>query len=124
MSQGHIQRRGRASWRIKYDITTDGGPRRTRYVTLKGTRRDAQAELTRLLHAEHTGMGTDPSAITVAEHLNAWLDGAHGLSGKTVERYRQLASQQIIPPPREYAPAKAAAGPHRDLASNAAKGWR
>jgi integrase len=33
----------------------------------------------------------------VAEYLRSWLDGAHGLSGKTVERYRQLAEQQIIP---------------------------
>jgi integrase len=30
-------------------------------------------------------------------HLRAWLGGPHGLAAKTVERYAQLAEQQIIP---------------------------
>ena len=35
--------------------------------------------------------------LTVAEHIRIWLNGAHGISPKTSERYRQLAEQQIIP---------------------------
>jgi integrase len=35
--------------------------------------------------------------VTVAEYLRAWFGGNHGLSPKTVERYRELADGQIIP---------------------------
>jgi site-specific recombinase XerD len=33
----------------------------------------------------------------VASYLNQWLDGAHDVSPKTRERYRELAMHQIIP---------------------------
>jgi integrase len=35
--------------------------------------------------------------MTVKECIATWLDRAHGLAPKTVERYRQLAEQQIYP---------------------------
>jgi integrase len=83
---------------MKFDLETDGsGQRQTRYVTVKGKRQDAQRELTRLLGAAHDGSLVEANRVTVADYLRGWLDGAHGLAGKTVERYRQLAEQQIIP---------------------------
>jgi hypothetical protein len=39
----------------------------------------------------------EPSKTTVAEYVRKWFDGSHGLSAKTVERYRELAELQIIP---------------------------
>jgi integrase len=76
-------------------------------VTIKGTRQDAQKELTRLLAQRDTGTLLEPSKFTVEEYLRAWLDapvviGKVGkerreVSPKTVERYRQLADQQIYP---------------------------
>jgi integrase len=53
--------------------------------------------LIRLLAELDAGIAVDPSKITVAEYLRGWLDGAETLAGKTRERYRQLAEQQIIP---------------------------
>ena len=58
---------------------------------------EAQKELTRLLAAADRGTLPDPSSSTLAEYLRAWLDGALGLSPKTLERYRELAERQIIP---------------------------
>ena len=97
--RGNITRRGRSSWRLKFNSGTDAitGKRQTRYVTVRGKRRDAEQELARLLNEAHTGTFIEPSKMTVAEHIRVWLDGAHGLSPKTAERYRQLAEQQIIP---------------------------
>ena len=97
--RGNITRRGKSSWRLKFDDGTDpvSGRRRTRYVTVRGKRQDAQRELARLLNEVHNGTFLEPTKITIAEQLHAWLDGAHGLSPKTVERYHQLAEQQIIP---------------------------
>jgi integrase len=97
---GNITRRGDRSWRLKYecgDRDTATGRRRTRYVTVRGTKRDAQRELTRLLAEVENGTAVDPSKLTVAEWLRGWFDDAPELSPKTLERYRQLAEQQIIP---------------------------
>lgn len=98
MSRGNITRRGKSSWRLKFDLFRHAdGRRETRYVTVKGKRQDAQKELTRLLAQADTGMLPEPSRMTVKECIAAWLDGAHGLAPKTAERYRQLAEQQIYP---------------------------
>lgn len=97
-TRGHIQRRGKNSWRIKYDAGTEPltGRRRTRYITVRGNRADAERELTKALRAIDDGTAIEPSKVTVAEHIRAWLDAAE-VSPKTLERYRQLAEQQIIP---------------------------
>jgi integrase len=96
--RGNITRRGKASWRLKFDVGNDAaGNRKTRYVTVKGRRQDAQRELTRLLAAADAGTLPEPSKVTIAVYLRAWLDGTHGLSPKTAERYRELVKQQIIP---------------------------
>lgn len=97
---GNITRRGKASWRLKFeggerDPAT--GARRTRYVTVRGTKKEAQAELVRRLAAVDSGTAVDPSTVTIAEYLRGWLDTDVDLSPKTLERYRQLAEQQIIP---------------------------
>jgi integrase len=98
MSRGNITRRGKNSWRIKFDVGTNAsGKRLTRYVTVKGKRQDAQRELTKRLGALDAGTLPEPSRTTIAEHVRGWLDGGHGLSPKTAERYRELAEQQIIP---------------------------
>src|SRR5215813_8048560 len=98
MSRGNITKRGKNSWRIKFDVGTDAsGKRLTRYVTVKGKRQDAQRELTRLLREADAGTLPEPSNMTVAEYLRGWLDGPNDLAPKTAERYRELAENQIIP---------------------------
>ncbi len=97
---GNITRRGAHSWRLKYEAGAPDpitGKRRTRFVTVRGTKKEAQRELIRLLGAVANGTAVDPSTLTIAEHVRAWLAGDNGLSPKTIERYRQLAEQQIIP---------------------------
>jgi integrase len=97
---GNITRRGAHSWRLKYEgaerdpIT---GKRRTRYATVRGTKREAQAELIRLLAEVDAGTSVDPSKVTVADYLRGWLDGNHGLTPKSAERYRQVIEYQIVP---------------------------
>jgi integrase len=96
---GNITRRGEHSWRLKYEGVVDPvtGKRATRYVTVRGTKKDAQRELIRLLAELQNGTAVDPSTVTIAEHVRSWLAGDNGLSPKTVERYRELAERQIIP---------------------------
>jgi hypothetical protein len=55
--QGHIRQRGPQSWELKFDLGHDpaSGKRLSRYVTFKGTKREAQAELNRLLSRKAEG---------------------------------------------------------------------
>ena len=97
---GHIRRRGERSWELKFDVGTDvGGKRQIRYHSFKGTKREAQAELTKLLASSNNGTYVDPDKSTVAEFLTRWERdwAAINLSAKTVERYQQLISHQIVP---------------------------
>jgi integrase len=96
---GNITRRGAHSWRLKYEAgePDSTGKRCTRFVTVRGTKKDAQRELIRLLGAVENGTAVDPSTLTIADHVRTWLAGDNGLSPKTVERYRELAERQIIP---------------------------
>jgi integrase len=99
-TSGNITRRGKNSWRLKFESGERDpvtGKRRTRFLTVRGSRKEAQAELIRQLAAVDNGTAVDPSRITVAAYIRTWLDGADALSGKTRERYRQLAEQQIFP---------------------------
>jgi hypothetical protein len=70
---------------------------KTRYITVKGKRQDADRELTKLLAEADDGTLVEPSKIAVKEHIKAWPDGGHQLAPKTVERYRELAENQIYP---------------------------
>jgi integrase len=98
---GSIQRRGERSWRLKFDLGRNPttGKRSIQYVTVRGTKKQAQAELTRLLAARDTGTLVTPSKATLAEYLRSWISTVETLSiaPKTAERYRQLIQNQIIP---------------------------
>jgi integrase len=98
MSRGHIVRRGKASWRVKYDLPNAvPGKRETRYLTIRGKRQDAERELARLMAAAHDGTLVEPSRVTVANYLYSWLGGLHGLAGKTRQEYCRLITQLVIP---------------------------
>lgn len=54
--QGHIRQCGKQSWQLKFDLGRDAnGKRITRLVTFRGTKREAQAELNRLLNRRNEG---------------------------------------------------------------------
>jgi integrase len=97
--RGHIRKRGR-NWEIKYEVERTGGKRKTAYKSFKGTRREAQDELARLLVQVADGGHVNPSKVTVAEYLRTRLErwrtmGA--VSAKPAERYQQLVRNQIEP---------------------------
>ena len=95
--RGSIRKRGEGSWAVQLELERINGRRHRRFITVKGTYREAQKELTRLLRAADDGTLPDPTRMTVGEYLLAWLDTTHAQSPKTLERYRELAQRQIIP---------------------------
>jgi integrase len=94
-----LYRRGRHSFELKFDAGTDPITRKrvTRYASFKGTRRDAEIELARLVAAFSKGEYVDPSKITVAEFLDRWeRDWASvNVSPKTLERYSEILRKHI-----------------------------
>jgi integrase len=101
--KGNITQRGERSFRLKFDIGRDPatGKRQTRLVTFRGTKREAQKELARLISQVLDGCFIEPQKITVAAYMRQWIDNAEvlGLRPKTAERYRQLIEGQIVPHP-------------------------
>src|SRR6266404_1111572 len=99
--RGNITRRGKSSWRLKFDAGRDAaGKRLIRYVTFRGTKRQAEAKLTELLAAVGKGNYVEPTKITIAEHVRARVEqweAAGDISARTAERYRELTENQIVP---------------------------
>ena len=99
--RGSITRRGKHSWRLKFDTERDPvtGKRTTRLITHRGTRKQAEAELARLLTAHDAGTLVEPSKTTLAVYLRKWIETAATLhlTPKSAERYRGLVQHQILP---------------------------
>lgn len=98
--KGHIRRRGKSSWSIVLDLGRGcDGKRLQKWHTVRGSKRDAERELARLVHELETGAYVEPTKMTVAELLQRWLaDYARAnVSGKTYERYAEIIRNSLIP---------------------------
>jgi len=99
--QGHIRQRGKQSWELKFDLGRDPatGQRISRHVTFRGTKREAQAELNRLLNRRNEGTYVDPTKMSVAEYLEHWLtvDIERRVARKTAVRHRGIVQHNIVP---------------------------
>jgi integrase len=96
--KGSLQKRGRESWRLRYDLGSDGGgTRQRRAITLKGTRKQAEAEASRILARVASGDHVDPSSETVAAFTERWLDdwADANVSNRTWTRYAQLLRNHV-----------------------------
>ncbi len=100
--KGNLTRRGRNSWRLKFESDRDPatGERITKYITLRGTKAQAQAEAAKIIASAVTGAFVDPSRETVAAFVRARVDqweAAGNITARTAQRYRQLVENQIAP---------------------------
>lgn len=97
--KGHIRKRGKGSWSIVLDIGRDTtGKRRQKWHSVKGTKRDAEQEMARLISEIYTGGYVEPSRLTVADYMRKWLqDAAARVAPKTLERYQGIMEGHVIP---------------------------
>jgi integrase len=97
--KGCIYPRGERKWALVIDLPrgTDG-KRKQKWHTITGTKKDAERELTRLLHELNTGGYVEPSKLTVGKHLEQWLkDIQPTVTPKTLQTYRGHVRAQIVP---------------------------
>jgi integrase len=98
--KGHIQQRGKNSWRLKFDAGRDEktGQRKTQFVTFRGSKRQAQIKLAELIASVAQSKYVEPNKVTVAEwartRVNYW-EAAGDIIARTAVRYRQLVENQI-----------------------------
>jgi hypothetical protein len=93
--RGSIRKRGADSWEIQIELERIGGKRRRRFVSIKGSYKDAQRKLNELLSSADAGTLPDSSNWTVDKYLCQYLDSATHISPKTRESYRELTERQI-----------------------------
>ena len=90
---GHIRERSPGSWELRYSFGRDPatGKRRIGTTTIRGTRREAEKELRRLLRTLDLNEHVEPGRMTVREWLTDWLDAIRQeVSPKTHERYEEI----------------------------------
>src|SRR6266404_5705841 len=97
---GHVRDRSPGSYELRYSLGTDPGTgkRKIATATVRGSRKNAEKELRRLLRSLDTGEHVDPTRITVREWLSAWLAAVRDeVSPKTHERYSQIVKHTLTP---------------------------
>jgi integrase len=97
--RGTIKQEDGGTWGFVVDIAPLGAPRRQ--VRRRGfrTKREAQAELTKLLHGLGEGTFVAPDRLTVAEYMESWLAGLQvaGKRATTISSYRERLKLHVLP---------------------------
>jgi integrase len=99
--RGHIKKRSPTSWTVVLDAGRDplSGKRRQLTRSLRGTKREAEALLVKLLREQDLGLSVPSGRTTVAEFLERWLNDyvAGGTAPKTSRTYEDIVRRHLIP---------------------------
>ena len=96
--KGHVRKRGERSWELKFDLGRNRltRKRKTAYHSFRGTKREAQAELARLMTESNSGNRVAPSKQTLSEYLEGWLASIQpSVSPRTHEWHEYLIDNHI-----------------------------
>jgi integrase len=98
---GTISQRSDGRFQIRYNLGIDPatGKRRRLSVTIKGTYKEAEKELRRLLKSIDDNQHLESTKITVNQFLKQWLESIRSqVSPRTHERYTEIVDHFLIPP--------------------------
>jgi integrase len=104
--RGSLKRRYAGSWSVIIDLGYEQDPatgkkrRRQKWITVRGTKKQAQDKLTDLLHDLNRDQWVEPSKLTLGEWLLDWLDKAIKPPAKrlgTYEAYSRIIEKHIRP---------------------------
>jgi integrase len=97
--RGHVRKRG-SVWCYVIDLPRPAsGGRRQRWFGGFATRKQAQTALSAALGEIGKGSYVEPSAMTVGDFLQRWLDDyvQHNCAAKTAERYAEIVQNHVLP---------------------------
>jgi len=99
--RGHVIKRYKGSYTIVLNMGVDPatGKRKQQWVSVKGTKKDAEKRLAELLHQIDTGTFMKPGKTTLAEYLERWLKDYvwPNLAPRTAEGYQYIIRIHLIP---------------------------
>lgn len=93
------------SYALIFDVNDETGKRKRKWVTFRGTRKAADAEMTKILRELDTNTYVDTSKITLAVWLPQWLELAKSdkrekpLRASTVSRYQNIIYVRLLKAP-------------------------
>ncbi len=97
--RGHLEPRGKGTWRAKVFVGFDKDKKRRMYLTrtIHGTKRHAEDVMRQLLF--EVGAGADASTEgTIFELVGKWLEiTSDSLSPTTLKEYKRLLDRHILP---------------------------
>lgn len=98
---GQIIKRGTDTWLVRVFLGRDPATGKRRYLneTVKGTKKEAQQRLTRILREQDTGTFVEPSKLTVNDYLDQWLETAARprLRANTYTGYEKMLRVYVRP---------------------------
>lgn len=99
--RGHIVKRYKGSYTIVLSLGRDPatGKKKQQWVSVKGTKKEAEKRLAELLHQLDNGTFMKPSKTTLGEYLERWLKDYvwPNLAPRTSEGYETIVHQHLIP---------------------------
>jgi len=104
--RGSLVQRYKGSWSVVLDLGYDVDPatgtkkRRQKWITVRGTRRDAEAELAKHVNDVHHGDFIRPNKMTFGQWLDEWVEKAIKPPAKapsTYEHYRGVIARHLKP---------------------------
>jgi len=99
--RGHIVKRAKDSYSIAISLGRDPttGKYKYQWVSVKGSKKEAEKRLSEILHELDTGTFMLPGKTTLAEYLEKWLSdyAKPNLSPRGYERYESIARVHLIP---------------------------
>jgi integrase len=97
--QGNLQQRGPSSWRIRVFLGRDDtGKKRYLERTVRGTKREAQRVMARLVVEVDEGRHVAAAATTFGAVLDRWLEVKSAtVEATTLASYRWIATTYLVP---------------------------
>ena len=99
--RGHVVKRYKDSYTIVLEMGKDPatGKRKQQWISVKGTKKEAEKKLAEALHELDNGAFMKPHKTTVAEYLERWLKDyvIPNLSPRTAEGYEHIMRKHLIP---------------------------
>ena len=97
--QGYLRKRSAGSWTVTVFLGKDArGKPRQAVKTVRGTKREAQQELGRMIADRDRGVDLRPERLTVAELASRWLDSKRpNLAPSTACSYEILVRIHVVP---------------------------
>ena len=95
--RGHIRKRGKNSWAVIISLgrDPDTGKRRRKWISVKGTRNDAERVRAQTVSDILSGRYVAPARITLGDYLDQWLrDHADiAVRPRTLDTYRTIVNR-------------------------------